>query len=316
MVDAQLQALLAAIKSDSTIGVRAAINAKPELLSAPCDALGRTPLHLAAAANRSGIAEMLIKAGADFYAFDANGQMPLDVPPGETLNAARQYLRTLNVHHNVFLEAVHKQQIETVRTMMEKDHSLVNALDIDNGWSPLMIACFHGNAEMVRMLINSGARMEDTDFHTGLDAAYFCAERGSGECMALLIRAGVDPSHTRRVIYGRLPMMMNALHVACWKGKTDVVAVLLQAGVDANARAKSYALFSPLHFAATEGHTEIVKLLLAHNADPTARDGRRAITAIEMAELSKHPETAAVLRSEPERDNFVAQPSPYRGPTG
>jgi len=315
MMDSQLYALIAAIKSDSGIGVRTALAADPGMLSATCDDFGRTPLHLAAMLNRASITDILIRAGADFYAQDANGQLALDVPPGETLNAARMHLREVNAHRNHFLTAVHQQQTDAIRAQLEHDKSLVSVRDVGDGWSALMIACFHGNSELVRLLIHAGARLDLTDFSSGFDAAYVCAEKGNGECMRLLLQAGVDPLHTWRVHYGRLPMQMNALHVAAWKGKADIVRVLLDARVDPNVRALSYAVFSPLHFAATEGHTEVVKILLEHGADPTARDGRRAITALEMAEQGKHSETAEVLRSPPTRESAQVE-SPYNAPIG
>ena len=46
---------------------------------------------------------------------------------------------------------------------------------------------------------------------------------------------------------------MEALELTTSVLTVAVVAVLLEAGVDVNARARSYAMFSPLHFAATEG---------------------------------------------------------------
>lgn len=93
-------------------------------------------------------------------------------------------------------------------------------------------------------------------------------------------------------------MQMNALHVASWKGHAKIIPLLLAAKVDPNERVRSYTVFSPLHFAASEGHTEIVKLLLAAGADRQARDGRRGITALEMAEAGKHESTAAALRGQ------------------
>ena len=114
--------------------------------------------------------------------------------------------------------------------------------------------------------------------------------------MKLLLKAGMKADVTWRVNYGSLPMEMNALHVAAWKGHVDVVKVLIDAKVDVNARAKAYPVLSPLHFAATEGHTEIVKSLLAAGADREAKDGRRGITALQMAEAGKRTDAAAVLR--------------------
>lgn len=255
-----------------------------------------SPLHLAARSNERRVAEYLVKGNVDFYARDENQQLALDVPPGQTLNETRQYLRELNKTRNEFLAAVHEQKIERVKALLAADKSLAESRDIGDGWSAVMTACRFGNDELLRTLIAAGAPLNAVDFNTAQDALYVAAEKGHAGCLKQLLDAGADPNQTWTVNYGRLPMVMNALHVASWKGHSEIVRLLLAAKVDVNRRATSYAVFSPLHFAATEGHTEIVKQLLAAGADVGARDGRRNITALEMAEAGKHDETAAVLR--------------------
>jgi ankyrin repeat protein len=63
------------------------------------------------------------------------------------------------------------------------------------------------------------------------------------------------------------------LHCASWKGHPAVVAVLLAAGADVNARnSNEHWGTTPLHAAAHANQAAIAQLLLDHGADLTASD--------------------------------------------
>ena len=53
----------------------------------------------------------------------------------------------------------------------------------------------------------------------------------------------------------------TALHLACAKGHTTVVRLLLQFGADANHKEVNSG-FTPLHFAVVQGHLDILQALL------------------------------------------------------
>jgi ankyrin repeat protein len=285
------------LASDDVASVEKFVKADARLLANP-DSQGRSPLHLAALHNARKSAEWLVGHGADFYARDNNGQLALDVPPGQELNETRQYLRDINKKRNEFLGTIARDDVEAATKLLAADKSLADVRDIADGWSGVMMACHFGRVQILEALLAAGASTKASDFHTGYDAVYVCAEQGQAECLKRIVKAGADPKATWRVKYGQLPMQMNALHVAAWKKHPAVVAVLLEAGLDVNARATSYALFSPLHFAATEGDVRSVDLLLKAGADRQARDGRRNINALQMAEAGKHADVAELLKKQ------------------
>ena len=88
----------------------------------------------------------------------------------------------------------------------------------------------------------------------------------------------------------------NELRRAAHAGQVDIVAELLNRGIDPNA-ADPVFLVTPLTLGAASGRNEIVRLLICAGADPNATtiDGR---TALESAVLSNAPpSTVALLES-------------------
>ena len=204
-----------AIAADDVAAVKKVVDSDGSLVNGAA-------LHAAARANAIGVAKYLVEHGSDFYARDINGQLALDVPPGEELNDTRKYLREINKKRNEFLSAVARDDMEAITKMLAEDKSLVNARDIADGWSALMMACHFGHLKVVETLLAGGASLTPTDFHTGYDVVYVCAEKGQAEPLKRVLKAGGDPKKMWRVQYGSLPMEMNALHVAAWKKQPAV----------------------------------------------------------------------------------------------
>lgn len=63
------------------------------------------------------------------------------------------------------------------------------------------------------------------------------------------------------------------LHCATWKGQTEVVALLLEAGADVNAHnSNEHWGTTPLHAAAHSNQAAIAQMLIDHGADLNAKD--------------------------------------------
>jgi uncharacterized protein len=63
----------------------------------------------------------------------------------------------------------------------------------------------------------------------------------------------------------------QALHLASYFGRLEVVEALLSAGADPNAVASNQSAVQPLHSAAAARHTDVAERLLHAGADPNAR---------------------------------------------
>ncbi|KAK7078324.1 hypothetical protein SK128_027267 [Halocaridina rubra] len=69
------------------------------------------------------------------------------------------------------------------------------------------------------------------------------------------------------------PVSATALHIACQKNYVELVAILLEASADPNAKDLKGKKYCPIHHAAQKGNAEILKALLKAGADPNAKEG-------------------------------------------
>ena len=171
-------------------------------------------------------------------------------------------------------------------------------------------ACFEGDLDAVRRLLDCGVDPNSTDEHgsgtlltfhptiieyllsQGADPNTQTNENGASvlaglayvnelECVRILLRAGADPDRGRDAT-GETPLH-HAL-TASEADRTPLVRLLLDHGADPNAKTKpgvlSYNFWrdartrgeTPLHRAAAFSPRETIELLLAAGADPTLRD--------------------------------------------
>jgi ankyrin repeat protein len=177
-----------------------------------------------------------------------------------------------------------------------KNASLMIHLLLDYGADPntscakgtiLMVACHWGDGDLVRRLLDRGARAADDVSYQYSSLLYACAKNMDVEIIKALLAAGADVNQcglgdvplTWAVDWGNIAVarvlieagadlqLLNhhgetALAHACEYGDTEIVRLLLDAGADVHCRGTAYGR-TPLHYAKFEGHKEIVKMLLA-----------------------------------------------------
>ena len=131
-----------------------------------------------------------------------------------------------------------------------------------------------------------GTRFEDfVTYFPGMTALHLAAFRGHSEVMKLLLEAGADKDAAQR-------NGMTALHAATFHGDTDVVKLLLKAGADKDA-VNAFGM-TALKLAARKAHSEVVKLLLQAGADKDAVNGF-GMTALHSAARKGHSEVVKLL---------------------
>lgn len=145
--------------------------------------------------------------------------------------------------------------------LLDEDPELVNRFAAD-GFTPLQLASFFGQAEAVDLLLERGAEVSP-------------AAKNQMRVQALHSAVAASDSGVSGPVIAR------------------IVRRLVECGADVNARQQSGA--TPLHAAAMNGNVEVAQLLLAHGADATTAhdDGR---TAADFAAERGHDELARLLR--------------------
>jgi len=133
-----------------------------------------------------------------------------------------------------FHEACALGDVDRVRQMVAADPSVLHRYS-DDGFAPFGFATFFGHDEVDRFLIDSGA-----DIHA----------------------------------QATNPQRVGAIHAAAAVRNHAMLKLLLERGVDPNARQQMD--YTPMHTAAARGDMEMARLLLAHGAQRDARgsDGK------------------------------------------
>ena len=119
--------------------------------------------------------------------------------------------------------------------------------------------------------------------------------KGDESIVAALIEAAFDVD--AKAGDNRLPA--SPLFAAALEGHKAIVGKLIAAGADVNARCSDPTILpgaTPLHAAARRGHSEIAGMLVASGAAADAKDADD-LTPLEIAEARGHKETAALLGS-------------------
>lgn len=140
-----------------------------------------------------------------------------------------------------------------------------------NGVTPLSIAAWHGNDEMVRLLLSKNAETEvhDNNMH-GNTPLISASWRGHAGVVSQLLRAGANKEAQDN-------MGKTALIVASGRNHEPVANELLSAGAKTEGETQDGS--TALIVAASEGNIGLVQLLLSHNANIEAKDakGRSAL---------------------------------------
>ncbi|ETP25617.1 serine/threonine protein kinase [Phytophthora nicotianae CJ01A1] len=235
---------------------------------------GWTPLLFASQGGHVDIVRYLLEHGADVDARDSGGSSALRF-------------------------AASDGRLEVVKLLVEFGGARANQTEID-GWTPLILASWHGHYSVVKFLLEHGAQIDAKDMG-GSTALRFAASEGRMRIAKLLVQHG-SMCVNEPEVHGRTPLWFavanNHMRLATWllqigaapnirtdQGSTplmricrsdnaddDIVEQFLDHGADVNV--SDYQGWTPLIHACESGDPDpgIMEVLLDHGADVNARD--------------------------------------------
>ena len=284
---------------------------------------GSSALHLAAAAGRVGMAQLLLERGAAVNAVNERGATPLHraighpdvvallIARGADVTARDQRGRTplhwaaryaeartvtllvdggtnVNATDNVGETPLHRAamwgQVGLMEAVIAAGASVDARANFDT--TPLHFAVRGHQPTALQLLIDHGAGVDKRD-EFGVTPLHDAAREGRLDLARTLLTAGADADAADH--YGSTP-----LHVSARYGHEAAAAELLDYGVDVNAPNHFGSL--PLHEAAFASRTPLIQLLLASGADTSARDCNGE-SPIDLAASGGHSVAVLIMRS-------------------
>ncbi|GIY63342.1 ankyrin repeat and KH domain-containing protein 1 [Caerostris darwini] len=224
---------------------------------------GESLLSLAASSGYFELAQLLLAMKANVEDRGLKDMTPLM----EAANAGHADIVKLLILHGADVNAQTSQEKKLKGTKVkypdltmkpqQEIHSAVPSIVCPEGNTPLMFACAAGHEDIVRILLDAGARVEDhnENGHTPLMEA---ASAGHVEVAKLLVERGASiNTHSNE-------FKESALTLACYKGHLEMVRFLLAAGADREH--KTDEMHTALMEASMDGHVEVARLLLDSGA--------------------------------------------------
>ena len=179
------------------------------------------------------------------------------------------------------------------------------SIDGTGDWSPLEEALYWNSRNVLSLLLERGAKMQNLRTAAGLGRTDLIESYFNGDGTLKPEAGKIDwpfskPSMADRVkswSHDQQSIVNNAFVYACMHGHIDAAQLLLDKGAELNAIPDGFDFAGTgLHYAALNGHRPMVEYLLAHGADRSIKDTKVNSTAAGWAEHGGHHDLLDLLR--------------------
>lgn len=298
----------------------------------------QTPLHLAAESGQLKVCEILLDLGSDLNAIDNQGQTPLHLAARK--NSA-EVLRLFLSSKPELIDLANKNgytcahiaalngSVDTIKELLKfnREAVITNRIKKSNS-TALHLASEKGNAEITKLLLNSGAKANDENslgetalhlaaksghvrvLHTirssewkfcskssGLTGLHIASNCGQTEFVAEMLRCRVPGGirSEKSTIDPKSDYGLTPLHLACRNGHEGVVRMLLNsAGVQVDSVSEINKTI-PVHLAAQGGHLLVAGLLISRSSDGLTKADSQGRTALHFASSHGHRDMVGLL---------------------
>jgi ankyrin repeat protein len=251
------------------------------------DNLGETSLHKSSSQGHLNVVELLIACEAQIDARSAEGCTPLYLAAWDRHKEVSQLLLNYGAKMEPDI-AVMLGDVELVKHYLDSGLNANSKLarGSTKGESWLITAIGGKNINLVKLLLNHGANINEKTEFANVSPLHRSSAIGSRDICQLLITYGADVNAEAK--YGQTP-----LHLATQYGHQDIVELLLDCG--ANINALDLAGCSPIFNAAQSHHQQIVECFLSRGARVNLTDREDFTPLLRAFQRAGGDETIRVL---------------------
>jgi ankyrin repeat protein len=159
------------------------------------------------------------------------------------------------------VEAAKNGDLETVRTILARDPSKLDATD-ENKYTALHWACMRAHWDVVKYLIEEGADLNVVGGDGGTQINW-AVHHDNVDIIKLMVEKGAKLNIRNR--WG-----MTELHTAIWRGCIHVVEYLLDHGSDPTIKTNEG--WTAMHYAFRSGHDNVIEMLKERGLSMTEKD--------------------------------------------
>jgi len=159
------------------------------------------------------------------------------------------------------VEAAKKGDLQTVKTILSKEPSKLDATD-KNNYTSLHWACMRAHWDVVKYLIERGADLNVVGGDGGTQINW-AVHHDNVPIIKLMVEKGAK-------LNIRNQWGMTELHTAIWRGNINVVECLLDNGSDPNIKTNEG--WTAMHYAYRSGHDNVIAMLKKRGLSMTEKD--------------------------------------------